>query len=113
VVGEPEQDERRLDGGVNQVSQVGQTIRRPVGPWSAAVHELLQHLEASGFTGAPRFVGVDKDGREVLSKVSGESPWPPSPMLFESALLDSAAALLRRYHEAVEGWSPAADTCAT
>ncbi|TCC06042.1 aminoglycoside phosphotransferase family protein [Kribbella soli] len=101
------EDERRLDGGINEVSQIGETIRRPVRPWSASVHELLEHLETSGFAGAPRFLGIDQDGREILSKVSGETPWPPSPMLFEPALLDSAAALLRRYHDAVEGWSPA------
>ncbi|TCC26593.1 aminoglycoside phosphotransferase family protein [Kribbella speibonae] len=94
-------EERRLDGGINQVVQVGQTVRRTVGPWSASVHELLRYLEARGFAGAPRFLGIDQDGREILSLVPGETPGPMS------GVLDSAAALLRRYHDVVEEWSPA------
>jgi len=95
MVEKPDRDERRLDGGINQVVQIGQTVRRPVGPWSASVHELLQHLETSGFTGAPGFLGIDREGREILSAVAGQTPWPPSPALFTTALLDSAARLLR------------------
>jgi len=29
----------------------------------------LRHLEAVGFTGAPRFLGIDAAGREVLSYI--------------------------------------------
>lgn len=106
MLDEPGPDERRIDGGINQVVQVGQTIRRPVGPWSASVHQLLRHLEATGFGGAPRFIGIDDDGREILSTVPGSTPWPPGHALFEPTLLESAARLLRRYHDAVAGWTP-------
>nr|WP_238351283.1 aminoglycoside phosphotransferase family protein [Kribbella shirazensis] len=78
-----------------------------MGPWSESVHELLKHLEARGFAGAPRFLGVDHEGREIHSAVAGETPWPPGPALLSTALLESAASLLRRYHDAVDGWSPA------
>lgn len=98
---------QRLDGGLNEVVRIGQTIRRPVGPWSDSVHELLTELESRGFAGAPRFLGTDDEGREILSVVQGERPWPPGPMLFEDGLLESTAALVRRYHDAVEGWAPA------
>lgn len=96
-------EERRLEGGINQVAQVGQTVRRTVGAWSASVHELLEHLEASGLAGAPRFLGIDQDGREILSLVAGETP---GPMMLGPAVLESAAGLLRRYHDEVEGWKP-------
>ena len=49
------------------------TVRRPLQPWSPSVHELPLHLEKIGFGYAPRFLGVDDQGREVLSFVDGES----------------------------------------
>jgi phosphotransferase family enzyme len=105
--------EERLDGGINQVVRLGDTIRRPVGPWSAAVHELLQHLESAGFAGAPRFLGTDDDGREILSYVAGRTPWPPAfslEDLTDPQLLESVAALLREYHDAIDGWHPTTST---
>jgi hypothetical protein len=49
-----------LEGGdVNVVVRVGDTVRRPTGEWSPAVHALLRHYEAVGFDGALRFVGID------------------------------------------------------
>lgn len=100
-----ESDEpERLPGGVNEVLRVGATVRRPVGPWSPAVHELLRYLEDSGFDGAPRFLGIDEHGREILSLIPGDSA---SADLTDVRLVASAARLLRRYHDAVDGWAPA------
>ncbi|WP_020575126.1 aminoglycoside phosphotransferase family protein [Actinopolymorpha alba] len=101
-----EEGEESLRGGINPIVRIGTTIRRPVGAWSSAVHELLQHLESVGFRGAPRFLGIDEQGREVLSLVPGETPWPPRPTLFHPELLVSSAVLLRVYHDAVAGWTP-------
>jgi hypothetical protein len=39
-----------MSGGV---VRVGDTVRRPAGPWTPAVHALLTHLHAAGFRGAP------------------------------------------------------------
>ena len=36
-------------GDINLVVRIGDTVRRPLGPWSPAVHALLQHFEAVGF----------------------------------------------------------------
>lgn len=92
-----------LSGGINRVVRVGDTVRRPVGFWSASVHELLLYLEHAGFPGAPRFLGIDSDGRECLSLVGGE------PVSYgDESLLQSAAQLLRSYHDLVAGWSPPA-----
>src|SRR5262249_49783642 len=41
------------------------TVRRPAGPWTPAVHALLTHLHAAGFHGAPRPLGIDEHGREI------------------------------------------------
>lgn len=98
--------EENPGGGINRVGRVANTIRRPIGPWSSTVHELLRHLESIGFSGAPRFLGVDEQGREVLSLVPGGTPWPPRRELFHPQLLDSSVALLRQYHDAVADWTP-------
>lgn len=49
------------------VVRVGGTVRRPACAWSASVDALLLHLEASGYEGAPRPLGYDEQGRQVLS----------------------------------------------
>ena len=63
--------EEPLHGGdVTTVVKVGDTVRRETGPWSAAVHALLQHFERVGFDGAPRFLGIDERGREILANMA-------------------------------------------
>ncbi|MFI7226695.1 phosphotransferase enzyme family protein [Nonomuraea angiospora] len=92
-------------GGVNHVVRVGSTVRRPVGAWTPAVHALLGHLRARGFTGAPRAHGIDGEGREILDFVPGDVPGYPLP---EWASTDDAlvavGALLRDYHDATLGF---------
>lgn len=102
-----------LSGGdvvTEGVVRVGDTVRRPLGPHSPAVHGLLRHLEAAGFDGAPRLLGTDEHGREVLSWVRGETPARPLPAyaVTEEALA-GVAGLLRGYHEAVRAYEPPAD----
>jgi hypothetical protein len=78
-------DEERLSGGnTTDVVRVGDTVRRPVGRWTPAVHDLLAHLESVGFSGSPRVRGVDESGREVLLFEHGQvgtltaaDPLPP------------------------------------
>ena len=78
-------EEIPLPGGdvTEGVVRLGDTVRRPLGDHSAQVHLVLRHLEASGFDGAPRLLGVDDRGREILTFVDGEvagRPWPsPGP----------------------------------
>ena len=63
------QTEIPLFGGdvTEGIVRVGDTVRRPLNPNSPLIRALLGHLEADGFTGAPRFFGIDAAGREVLS----------------------------------------------
>jgi Phosphotransferase enzyme family len=98
-----------LRGGftnAGRVARVGDTVRRPWRPTSPATKALLEHLERVGFDGAPRFLGVDDRGREVLSFVPGEAAVEPVPRwaLTDEALV-SVAELLRRYHDAVASFA--------
>ena len=63
----------RLDGGnVGGAVRIGDTVRRSAGPWTAAVHALLTHLATKRFTAAPRPLGFDEQGREVLTFLEGQ-----------------------------------------
>jgi len=93
---------------------VGDTVRRPTTPSSDAIRALLLHLEQAGFEGAPRYLGTDDQGRQVLSYIEGQVPLPPYPAwsMTDTALADLGR-LLRRLHEAtasldltgLSGWS--------
>ncbi|KAA1424003.1 phosphotransferase [Mumia zhuanghuii] len=83
--------------------RVGETVRRPVGPHSPLVVDVLAHLERVGFDGAPRFRGIDAAGRQVLSYVPGEVASRPRPeWIADENRVASVARLLRRYDDAVE-----------
>jgi len=91
-----------------KVLRVGDTVRRPWRDTSRATAALLAHLEAAGFDGAPRFLGRDDEGREILSYVRGEAAIEPHPpwALTDEALV-SVARLLRGFHDAVAAFDPA------
>lgn len=91
-------EEPLIGGAVSGPVRVGDTVRRPRA--SEAVHRVLEHLERVQFDGAPRLLGADEQGRDILSFVPGTVLVGPS--LDESAI-ESAARLIRRYHEAVTG----------
>jgi hypothetical protein len=104
--------ERPLAGGMGnrgEVVRLGDTVYRPVGDHSRAVSPLLEHLAAVGFP-APVPTGRDDDGRETFRWIEGDVPVPPYPAwsLTDDALT-SVGTLLRRYHEAVQSFSPPAD----
>ena len=97
-----------LHGGLTnagRVTRVADTVRRP--PSSPATWALLEHLERAGFDGAPRFLGVDDQGREILSYLPGRAAIEPHQAwaLSDEALV-SVADLLRRFHQAVASFDP-------
>jgi Phosphotransferase enzyme family len=104
------QPEQTLAGGManaGRVVRLGHTVRRPAGPHTPAVHALLTHLERVGFDGAPRLLGIDEQGRSIVSYLDGDVAMPPYPAWSGAAdLLDSVAELQRRYHQAVAGFEP-------
>lgn len=104
-----EAGEQTLTGAVSTVVRIGGTLRRSTGPWTPAVHALLHHLEAVGFDGAPRVLGHDEQGREVLSFVDGDVAPGPTPAAYPDDTLFALGRLIRRMHAATEGFSPSAD----
>jgi hypothetical protein len=103
-------DEQVLVGGMDPrwaPVRIGQTVRRHAGRSGAAVRQLLLHLEAVGFDGAPRHLGFDEHGREVLSWIAGDVPLPPYPAwsMTDRSLADLGA-LIRRFHEASASFRP-------
>jgi Phosphotransferase enzyme family len=87
-----------------RVIRIGATVRRPAQPWAPAVHALLGHLEAADFRYAPRFLGLDEQGREILSYIDGESGPRGWARITDDAGLVRFARLLRDYHDAVAGF---------
>ena len=101
--------EHPLPGGnIGGAVRVGDTVRRPTGPWTPSVHALLKHLERSGFAEAPRALGVDERAREILTFIEGATadpqPWPAWTRS-DDALLQIGE-LLRRFHDAVRSFRP-------
>jgi hypothetical protein len=94
-------------GSVTSVVRVGDTVRRAMGPWSPAVHALLKHLERSGFAGAPRVLGIDEQGREILTYIHGTSamrPWPEA-LRSDPGIL-ALGGLIAGFHSAVASFTP-------
>jgi hypothetical protein len=108
-------DEVALAGGdvTEGVVRVGDTVRRPRGPWSSAVASYLRYLEQVGFDGAPRFLGIDERGRDILDYIPGEVPGQPvrEPWAATLPTLISVAGLLRRLHEASASFVPPEGAC--
>jgi len=99
-------------GSVSTVVRVGDTVRRQ--PGRRFVRELLGFFERSGWGGAPRFLGVDEQGREILTFVDGYVPWqerdaPSAPSasgasgVAAEASLVRVAELVREFHDLTAG----------
>ena len=113
MVAEPEVP---LAGGSHSAAVwVGRTVRRVRRPWSSAALDLLRHLERAGFAGAPRAVGFDDRGREVVSYLDGESgaplperdagPVPDDHWVRRDDVLVGLGVLLRGFHDAAATFS--------
>jgi hypothetical protein len=89
------------------VVRLGSTIRRPHQPQSFAVADYLDWLEDAGFEGAPRFLGRDAEGRDVLTFVPGKCAGAePERWVQSEQLLASVGRLTRSLHEASKGFVP-------
>jgi hypothetical protein len=105
--------EQRLSGGRTLGAvRAGDSVRRRAQRWTPTVHALLNHLEAVGFQGAPRVLGFDEQGREMLSFLPGQtiaevSPWPE--WVFTDATLIEVAQWTRRLHDATATFVPPED----
>lgn len=92
-----------LAGGrtVHGVVRVGDTVRRPATPNSEFVRRLLRHLASVGFDCCPKYLGLDEQGRNILSFVPGDVPAELGA--FTEVQIAAAARLLRALHDATSG----------
>lgn len=94
-------EETLAGGGSTTVTRLGDTVRRTAQPWSSTVGAMLSALRAVGFDEAPAFHGFDDRGREVLDFIPGEvGNYPLTEVVRSETAMDSAAGLLRRFHDA-------------
>lgn len=89
------------------VVRVGGTVRKPATPATPAVTALLAHLERAGCTGAPRPLGRDDRGRQVLEFVAGPLADTMPPLT--PAELARVGRLIRDLHDASAGFVPPPD----
>ncbi|WP_375490473.1 phosphotransferase [uncultured Jatrophihabitans sp.] len=98
-----ERDEPLLGGAQTAgIVRRGAVVVRPRHDRSDYVQAVLRHLEAVGFTGAPRAMGFDADGREMVSYLAGYVP-PRQPYNLTDEQLVSSAMLVRSFHDAIAG----------
>lgn len=88
-------------GNMTPVVRVGDTVRRGAGPWTPTIHALLRHLRASGFDQVPEPLGIDREGREIISLLPGRAGTYPLPdFVLSDRMLETVARTLRAYHDA-------------
>ncbi|MGW1345205.1 phosphotransferase [Kribbella sp. NPDC002412] len=96
-------EEVALTGGnVGGAVRVGDTVRRATGPWTPAVHALLNYLADAGLTGVPRVLGYDDQNREILDYLPGTAYGPEVP----DDVLADAMRWLAEYHRVVASYRP-------
>jgi aminoglycoside phosphotransferase len=91
---------------------IDNVIHKRASPWTPTVHALLRYLQDAGFDGAPRALGFDDHGREMLSYLPGETigerdPWPE--WASADAMLSQVGQWLRRLHDLTADFAPPAD----
>lgn len=111
--------EQQLPDGLggSPVWKTDQGVHRSTGPWTTTVQAFLRHLEHAGFEGAPRVVGTDDDGHEILTFIDGEvlaagpawrpgspTPWPSWAQREECLI--ATGSLLRSFHQAATTFEP-------
>jgi aminoglycoside phosphotransferase (APT) family kinase protein len=105
-----------LGGGATHdaVVRIGDTVRRPAAQVTQTMRDILVHLEHAGFDAAPRWLGVDEQGRDVLTWIDGDTfaargtmhPYigdPPERVTFDDRQIEAVFSLLRRYHDTFDG----------
>jgi len=79
-------------------------VRKQAGAATDGIDALLRHLDQVGFAGAPRSLGRDDLGRQVLEFIPGETAYA-LPTLTTSEL-HRIGRLIRELHDATESFQP-------
>jgi hypothetical protein len=103
--------ETPLGGGwsIEGVVRVGDTVRRPPVFATQLMRDVLVHLEQVSFEAAPRWLGFDEQGRDVLLFVEGDTFSGCRDVVWSDEQLVACSELLRSYHDAVAGSTLAID----
>jgi hypothetical protein len=98
-------------GFVSTVVRVGDTVRRTPPENADFVRRLLVFLAERGWPGAPRFLGTDERGRDVLGYLDGHVAWQPDqpPDVWSGRSLAEVARLAREFHDLTAGSELAGD----
>lgn len=105
VTGDGNEEVDLPGGNVGGATRVGRTVRRPTGPWTPAVHELLGFLNEERLRGVPAVLGIDDQNRETLSYVEGRGVQVDQEIVLDT-VLEEAVIWLRDYHDIIEGFRP-------
>jgi hypothetical protein len=98
-------EERLVGGFINEVVRVGDTVRRAGSQVSDFAPRLLRFLEEQDWPGAPRFLGIDEQGRQTLSYIEGVVPTGdivPEPFKADASLV-AVARMVRQFHDLTSG----------
>lgn len=98
-----EGEQRLMGGNVGGAVLVGDTVRRPAGPWTPAVHDLLDYL-APRVLHVPKVLGLDDVGRETLTYLPGRVVDIDTELLTDEQVA-SVVAWSRAFHAAVAGFT--------
>ena len=99
-----------MGGNSTAVARRGDAVHRTAGPWTPTIHRLLEHLHARGVDFLPHPLGVDEDGREVLTHLHGVVPAYPLPgYVWAPVVLATAARQLAEVHAATATFLTGAD----
>jgi len=104
--------QKPLAGGhVNEVVRIGETVRRPMPARADYIHDLLRLLAHYDWPAAPRYLGTDEEGREILTYVSGHVAWAPAqpPAIWTRESLVRVVKLVRQFHDLTAGTGLAED----
>ena len=91
-------EEIKLTGGrsTESVIKIGNQVHRSMSTNASFVHELLKHLEKNNFPSAPKFIGIDEHGREILSFIKGEIS---RDGILNDQQIIGAVKILRQFHD--------------
>lgn len=113
-----------LGGTMNRVEKIGNTVHR-LNKGGDILHEYLLFLEGEGMPYVPRFLGMDEQGREILTYLPGKTqeggkePLLHHPCLHADETLIDVALIMRRLHDLsvrflpyalAHGWGSPADS---
>ncbi|MFG1710996.1 phosphotransferase [Nonomuraea sp. M3C6] len=101
--------EEPLTAGKNavEVVRVGDTVRRARDAGAAFAALVLTHLESVGYPHAPRYLGIDEHGRDILSFIQGTTTDHPTQRAHGAYA--GGGRMLRELHEVTAGHFLAAD----